>query len=431
MSRWTRDDNMTFRQKLSASYLVFVAAIGLLGVWSLWQLDKSGAVSQRILSENYESVIAVQIMQESLERQDSGTLFVLLGETDRAERQIAENRRRFEDAFARAAANVTEPGEQQIVDDVRRTKAAYHQAIDRRAAYFNELEPLFHHLRGDLDRLLELNQTAMLRKSADAQRVTHRALTMTVAVDGALVAVGFALAFVLSARIDRDAERLKTEFVGIASHELRTPLNTLQMGIQLLQEQLTGSATERQREILQMCRQDATRLERLVTDLLDLSKLESGRMKPSLVPVPAATLIRNALEPSRPRIEAAHLELATNIAEPLPVVMADVAQIERVFANIISNAVNATPPGGRISVAAHKAPDGVQISVADTGRGIPREYVGRVFEQFVQVPGSPTGGTGLGLSITRRIIDAHGGSIAVESELGRGATLTFTLPASG
>ena len=225
----------------------------------------------------------------------------------------------------------------------------------------------------------------------------------------------------LSARIDRDAERLKTEFVGIASHELRTPLNTLQMGIQLLQEQLTGSATERQREILQMCRQDATRLERLVTDLLDLSKLESGRMKPSLVPVPAATLIRNALEPSRPRIEAAHLELATNIAEPLPVVMADVAQIERVFANIISNAVNATPPGGRISVAAHKAPDGVQISVADTGRGIPREYVGRVFEQFVQVPGSPTGGTGLGLSITRRIIDAHGGDRSPSSRSSAGA----------
>ncbi len=111
--------------------------------------------------------------------------------------------------------------------------------------------------------------------------------------------------------------------------------------------------------------------------------------------------------------------------------MADAAQIERVFANIISNAVNATPTGGRISVAARKTPDGVQISVADTGRGIPREYLGRVFEQFVQVPGSPTGGTGLGLSITRRIINAHGGSIAVESELGRGATLTFTLPASG
>ena len=202
------------------------------------------------------------------------------------------------------------------------------------------------------------------------------------------------------------------------------------MGIQLLQEQFAGSATERQREILQMCRQDATRLERLVTDLLDLSKMESGRMKPALAPVPAATLIRNALEPSRPRIEGAHLELRTDIAD-LPVVMADAAQIERVFANIISNAVNATPPGGRISVTARKTPDGVQVSVADTGRGIPREYVGRVFEQFVQVPGLATGGTGLGLSITRRIIDAHGGSISLESERGTGATVTFTLPATG
>ena len=209
---------MSLQQKLIASYFLFVAAIGALGAWSVWRLDRAGAVSQRILSENYESVIAVQIMQESLERQDSGALFALLGETARAERQIAENRVRFDGALARAAANITEPGEQQIIDEIRETKETYHQAIDRRAAYFTKLGPLFDQLRGALDRLLELNQTAMLRKSADAERVTHRALMMTVGLAAALVAVGFALAFVLSARIDRDAERLKTEFVGIASH---------------------------------------------------------------------------------------------------------------------------------------------------------------------------------------------------------------------
>ena len=94
-----------------------------------------------------------------------------------------------------------------------------------------------------------------------------------------------------SAQIDRDADRLKTEFVGIASHELRTPLTTLQMGIELLAEQLAPHATERQREILAMCREDAARLERLVTDLLDLSKIESGRMKPVLSRVDAGTLV--------------------------------------------------------------------------------------------------------------------------------------------
>lgn len=420
---------MTLQRKLSASYLLFVAAIGLIGAWSIWQLDEAGAVSQRILSENYESVIAAQDMQEALAQQNTGALLTLLGQSERAVRQIADNRGQFAAAFARAESNVTEPGEREVIDDIRVTSAAYRNAIERRTDYGLELEPAFHRLSADLDRLLALNQQAMLNKSMNAQQVTRRALLMTVVMSGSLVVVGFALAFALSARINQDAERLKTEFVGIASHELRTPLNTLQMGIQLLQEQLAGSATERQREILQMCRQDSARLERLVTDLLDLSKMESGGMKPSLVRVPAATLIRDTLEPSRPRIESAGVELQADVDEPLPAVMADPAQIERVFANLISNAVKATPAGGRITVAGHKTADSVQISVADTGRGIPREYLSHLFGQFVQVPGSPTGSAGLGLSITRRIINAHGGTIAVASELGKGTTFTITLPA--
>ena len=132
---------------------------------------------------------------------------------------------------------------------------------------------------------------------------------MTIALAAALVIAGVALAFTLSARIHRDADRLKSEFVGIASHELRTPLTTLQMGIELLQEQLAGGATDRQREILKMCREDAARLDRLVTDLLDLSKMASGHMKPAFASTPAAALLRDAVEPSRPRIDAAHIDL--------------------------------------------------------------------------------------------------------------------------
>jgi signal transduction histidine kinase len=419
---------MTLRQKLLASYLLFVTTLGVLGLWSVWRLDQAGAVSQRILSENYESVIAAQLMKESLERQDSAALFALLGEADRAARQTAENRKHFDAAFDRAAGNITEPGETEVIEDIRKTRDEYYRAIDHGGDYFPRLEPLFNRLRADVDRLLQLNQQAMLTKSADAQRVTHRALTLTVALAATLVAVGFGLAFTLSARIDRDAERLKTEFVGTASHELRTPLTTLQMGINLLQEQFGANATGRQREILDMCREDAARLERLVTDLLDLSKMASGHMKPTLRPVPAATLIVDALRPSRPRVEAAHLDLDVNIDRTLPTVMADSAQIERVLANLIANAVNATTAGGRITVSAHPSSHGVQVSVADTGRGIPSEYIPKLFEEFVQVPDAATGNAGLGLAISKQIITAHGGSIAADSEPGRGATFTFTLP---
>ncbi len=152
-----------------------------------------------------------------------------------------------------------------------------------RADYFERIEPRFDTLRSEVDRLLQINQAAMLRKSADAQRVTGRSILLTVMLSAALVVAGLGFAVRLSAQIDRDADRLKSEFVGTASHELRTPLTTLQMGIDLLDEQLSPHATARQREILAMCREDAARLERLVTDLLDLSKIESGRMKPALV----------------------------------------------------------------------------------------------------------------------------------------------------
>ncbi len=419
---------MSLRGKLLATYLVFVAGLALLGAWSAWRLEDAGAVSQRILSENYESVVAAQSMKESLERLDSAVLFARLGQTERATHQLDEHQKRFDAALARAAGNITEPGEREVVDAIRRGRDEYYRFFDGKPDYFTRIEPRFDALRADIDHLLQLNQAAMLRKSADANRATGRSIVMTIVVSAALVIAGLGFAVSLSGQIDRDAERLKTEFVGTASHELRTPLTTLQMGIGLLEEQISPQATARQREILAMCREDAARLEHLVGDLLDLSKIESGRMSPIVSLVAADTLVKGALEPSRPRIESSGIELQVKIDPNLPAVMADPSQIERVVANLIANAVSATPRGGTIVVAAHRADEGIEVSVSDTGRGIPREYLPRLFAKFTQVPGAPTGSAGLGLAISQQIVRAHGGNIRVASEPGRGATFTFVLP---
>ena len=419
---------MSLRAKLLATYLVFVAALASLGAWSAWRLEEASAVSQRILSENYESVVAAQSMKESLERLDSAVLFAALGQTERATRQLDEHRKRFDAALARAAGNITEPGEREVVDAIRRGRDDYYRSFDDKPDYFTRIEPRFDALRADVDHLLQLNQAAMLRKSADANRVTARSIVMTIVVSAALVIAGLGFAVSLSGQIDRDADRLKTEFVGTASHELRTPLTTLQMGIDLLDEQISPQGTARQREILAMCREDAARLERLVGDLLDLSKIESGRMSPIVSLVAADVLVKGALEPSRPRIEASGIELQVKLDRDLPAVMADSSQIERVVANLIANAVSATPRGGRIVVAARRAGDGLEVSVSDNGRGIPREYLPRLFGKFTQVPGSATGSAGLGLAISQQILRAHGGDIRVASEPGLGATFTFVLP---
>jgi two-component system, NtrC family, sensor histidine kinase KinB len=225
-----------------------------------------------------------------------------------------------------------------------------------------------------------------------------------------------------------EISRLKSEFIADASHELRTPLTSVQMGIHLLLEEATGTLTERQKDILQVCRDDTARLDRLMRELLDLAKLESGDVTPVRVPLRVSSLMRGAVDALRLQFEAKGLVLDVDAAPDLPQVFADRAQIERVIGNLVTNAARAMPQGGTIAVSAAARGKVVAISVADTGVGIPRDYLANIFEPFVQVPNGPSGGAGLGLTISRRIVEAHGGELSVQSTVGQGSTFTFTIP---
>ncbi len=205
-----------------------------------------------------------------------------------------------------------------------------------------------------------------------------------------------------------EVNRLKSEFVAEASHELRTPLTTLQLGLNLVLEH-PESLSERQRETLTLCRDEGERLARLTRELLDLSRLETGERLPRPAHHPAGPLVRDAAEVLRLQVETRGLTFTTDIAPDLPTIVADRAQIERVLSNLVTNAARATPPGGRVTVSAQAGAESVAVSVADTGAGIPADYLARIFEPFVQVPDGPRGGAGLGLAICRRIVEAHGG----------------------
>ncbi len=621
------DIGMNLRTKLLIGYLIFVAALVVLGGWSAWHLLEMGGVSRNIIADNYESVVAAQEMKESLDRQGSAVLLALLGQRDRALLQLAENRKRFDAAFQRAANNITEPGESEVIESIRRDRDTYYQQVDAfpaqltlpgraplgnpeaqaTAAYdpggkFVQLEVLLRQLQSDCDRLLQMNQGAMVAKSEAAAGVARRWFLTTLTIASSLVVAGIGLAVWLANRIVRplreltttmariaagdleakariasrdevgilaagfnsmaerirelrrsdlgkllvaqqtteaaidslydpvivtDAEgkvtklnpaaeeifgaetknvgrpvgditqdsrialavsetlssqrpvagegatsvlpllvngsehafrlrttpmrddegrllgavtlledithlreidRIKSDFIATASHELRTPLTSVQMSVHLLLEGTGGALTDKQHGVLEACREDCDRLEKLMRDLLDLSKIEAGESTPHLSPINARDVILIAADAFRTQVESKGITLTVDASPGLPCVLADRAQIERVVSNLVSNALRHTEPGGTIHISAVRRDGQVAVSVTDTGHGIPPEYLPSIFDKFIRVPGAPSGGAGLGLAISKSIVEAHDGQIVVQSRVGHGTTFTFTLP---
>ena len=597
---------MSLKTRLLIGYGVFIAALVVLGTWSAWRLHDMGKVSRRIISENYDSVVAAQEMKESLERQDSAALFALLGARERALAQLREHRTRFDQNLLKAANNITELGEREAIADIQNDRDIYYQRFDSFSAkptadeYFARLEPQFNQLRGDCERLLQLNQRAMRAKSEAAAGVAQLWFYRTLLIAGLLVAIGLVLAFFLAKRIVgplrrltesttriaggdlnarvevdshdevgllaaeynrmaenlrqlrdsdlgkllvaqqtteaaidslydpvivtdaegcvtklnpaaedifgsekenagmhvgevardvriasavaealesqrpvaveemssvlplavsgserafrvrttpmrdhdhllgavtlledithlREIDRLKSDFIATASHELRTPLTSIQMGVYLLLERAAGELTEKQVEVLSACRDDCDRLDKLMRDLLDLSRIEAGENKPTLALVRTKDLIHEATEELRLQVETKGLDFKVDVPITLPPVRVDRTQVERVLTNLVVNAIRYTQTG-EIKISVQPRGNSVAVSVSDTGSGIPQEYLPHIFDKFVQVPGATTGGAGLGLAISRLIVEAHGGQISVQSEPGKGSTFTFTLP---
>jgi PAS domain S-box-containing protein len=226
----------------------------------------------------------------------------------------------------------------------------------------------------------------------------------------------------------RQAEELKSGLVSTVSHQLKTPLTSIRMAVHLLLEEKAGPLTEKQIELLMAAREESDRLHHILTKLLDISRIESGRIQMDCQSISPHLLVQEASEPFRRAAQEGGIGLETMIPDNLPTVYADTAQMGHVFSNLLSNALRYTAPGGRISVTAETEEKFVRFFVTDTGSGIPHQFLQRIFEQFFRVPDQKQEtGTGLGLTIAKEIIEAHGGNINVESKEGQGATFSFTL----
>ncbi|HSK30992.1 MAG TPA: ATP-binding protein [Candidatus Limnocylindria bacterium] len=226
----------------------------------------------------------------------------------------------------------------------------------------------------------------------------------------------------------RRFEELKNDVVATIAHEFRTPLTSLRMAVHLCTEQIPGPLNDKQAELMHAAREDCDRLQAMVDDLLDLSRIESGKVELYPLPTSVSTLIESAVEQHKSEAEAKGDHLGADPALTEARVLADHERIVHVFSNLITNALRSTPPDGTVTLGASVTDDAVRFTVTDNGRGIPREFRERVFEKFFQVPDAEPKGTGLGLYIAKEIVRGHGGDIGVESEPGKGSVFWFTLP---
>ncbi|MBN1804862.1 MAG: HAMP domain-containing protein [Sedimentisphaerales bacterium] len=615
-----RKTNWTLRKKVLIGYGLALCLIIAVIVWSLINMFHLGNAAEAILKENYQSILAAENMIDSIERQDSAILLLMLKYPQEAIRQFRENEGHFLLWLGRAKDNITIQGEERIIENIDTGYSEYlinfsnlqtiFNSDNRQAAefYHETVLPSFKSVRSECIRLRETNQNTMFNTSNRARDVADRAFWSVFTIGSVSVVIGLGFSLLLANLIvkpvhqiieatkkiskgDYDVEvkaassdelgamakdfnvmikklnayrdlnikqilsekhkseaiirsiddgmivfnsemkiedinptaakifdkepeeikgchlleitkeeklfnyvkqsfvseavsaseepdaniltvdkgqsqqhylfsvtpvlagedavvsmvlllrditrlkeldRLKSEFVMAASHELKTPLTSIGMSISLLKEKSMDKLDSKESELLNAADEEVQRLKALVNDLLDISKIEAGKMPIDFDSVSVELIFEKAVGVLKNQADEKNIELSYNLPSELPTIEADVNKITWVLTNLISNSLRYTSTNGYIRLSAELAGSQIYISVSDNGSGIPYEYQSRIFDKFVKDKNEKTlGGSGLGLAICKEIVRAHGGTIWVDSQPEKGSTFTFTVPIAG
>lgn len=233
---------------------------------------------------------------------------------------------------------------------------------------------------------------------------------------------------------EAEVDRMKSEFVSTVSHELRTPMTSIKGYADLMLMGAAGSMSDSQERYLQVIKRNADRLKLLVDDLLDISRIETGKTELNLQPLDVSQVVMSvATEHARGRLQSEDKDIAieTNIESSLPLAFGDPEKVTRILTNLVDNAINYTPAGGSVTIKAQANGEYILVDVKDTGIGISEENKKKIFDRFFRADDSAVqkvSGTGLGLAIVQSLVDMHGGELIVNSKLGEGSTFSFSLP---
>lgn len=228
--------------------------------------------------------------------------------------------------------------------------------------------------------------------------------------------------------LEKELDKMKDDFLHSITHDLRNPMTSIRGFMKFLIDGVAGPLTPQQQKMLKTMDTASLKLLGLINDILDIAKLESGRITLALAETDIAVVARRSLDVAEGLALKKMITLSLEAPDDLPKIPCDPEMIERVFTNLLGNALKFTPEEGRVTVRIQKNGDLLEVAVSDTGEGIPPEYVQKIFDKFQQVAGQRKGGTGLGLTICKHIVEAHLGAIRAESKMGEGSSFIFTLP---
>jgi signal transduction histidine kinase len=226
----------------------------------------------------------------------------------------------------------------------------------------------------------------------------------------------------------KELDVAKTNFIATVSHELKTPLASSDFSLKLMADERVGKLSDEQKELVKNLKQDNQRMLRILSELLNMAQVETGKIQLSISEVNPVTIVENALSAVLSAAKEKGISFQKNYDENHPTVKADAEKTGWVLNNFLTNAIKHSFGNSAVVVNVRKVEGTIEFSITDHGPGIPPEYLSRVFERFFKVPGSKAGGTGLGLAISKEFIEAEGGKIWVRSEIGSGSTFGFNLP---
>lgn len=227
----------------------------------------------------------------------------------------------------------------------------------------------------------------------------------------------------------KELDFAKTNFIATVSHELKTPISSIKMSLQLLENKQTGDINEEQKQLMDSIRDDSNRLLKITSELLNMSQVETGNIQLNIQQSNPEQILHYAMEAVKMQADQKQIHLETNALQDLPLVKADTEKTAWVLINFLTNAIRYSTEDSKIEVSIKRENDTVRFSVKDEGKGIDSRYRDKIFDRYFQIPGSSKTGTGLGLAISKEFIEAQGGQIGLESEVGMGSTFYFCLAA--